>query len=496
VKKGIVLLKDPEPPSTVLRTRLLEAFREHRFLLAAFLIPLGIRAIPEILVGPYPVGWDIIAYYVPNSLDLASGSMNVWGIITSPPLMYAIVVPAYVLTKVSLIWIFKILGPILYGFLGWSIFTFCQRRLHWSGEKAFYAVLFISAYFVTMRIAWDAYQAELGLALFLLAESIRFPASAKSALSRVSLLSLAVLSNQLVGVLVVGTQLATLVHPSIRKNTRLFSLQFSPIALFLLILYATMQTALAPGLSIIGPGANLSILTTNLSFLLYAYIFVVPLALFGIKLREKSVFVPWTIACGIGLALSVMPGHVFQDIGYRWVLLLSLPLLFLAYEGYSGLRVASAFANRNWGGLLRVVVIVSLSSSAISYAILPAQSAPTLFTVFPQYVPTSMVQSSLPLSDYPNVLSAMVWVDSHLDSNSVLITQQAFYGWSRSYLSPDKQVLNSFLSSPTSAIDQTGSYTHVLTVWWVEGAGWFQGSFPVGAKPLVRFGDLAVYEYR
>src|SRR2546428_1477432 len=163
---------------------------ERRFAIVAFLIPAGIRAVPEIIVGPYPIGWDIIAYYIPNSLDLASSSMNVWGIITSPPLMYAIVVPTYILTKVSLVWIFKILGPILYGFLGWSIFTFGRRRLHWSSKKAFYAVLFISAYFVTMRISWDAYQAELGLALFLLAESIRFPASAKSALGSASLVSL------------------------------------------------------------------------------------------------------------------------------------------------------------------------------------------------------------------------------------------------------------------------------------------------------------------
>jgi len=496
VKKAPVPLKAQVSPLTSRGTRLLEAFMKHKFGFAAFLIPLGIRIIPEILVGPYPIGWDIIAYYIPNSLDLASGTMNVWGIITSPPLMYAIVLPVYVLAKVSLVWIFKILGPILYGFLGWSIFTFCQRRLHWSSKKAFYAVLFISAYFVTMRIAWDAYQAELGLALFLLAESIQVTSLVKSTFFRVSLLSLAVLSNQLVGVLVVTTQLATLVLPSVRKSPRLIPLQFSPIALFLLILYATMQTPLAPGLSIVGPGATLSILTTNLSFLFYAYIFVVPLMLFGIKLHERAVFVPWMIVCGIGLGLSVLPGHVFQDIGYRWVLLLSLPLLFLAYEGYSRLRVSSEFMTRNWGGVLRVVVIVSLSSSAISYAILPAQSALTPYTVFPQYVPSSMVQSSLPLSDYPNVVSAMVWVDSHLDSNSVLITQQAFYGWARSYLSPDKQVLNSFLGSPSSAIDQTGSYTHVLTVWWVEGAGWFQGSFPVGAKPLVRFGDLAVYEYR
>src|SRR5207244_12261547 len=144
----------------------------------------------------------------------------------------------------------------------------------------------------------------------------------------------------------------------------------------------------------------------------------------------------------------------------------------------------------------RFVLISSLSCSAISYAILPAQSALSLYTVFPQYVPSSMVQSSLPFSDYPNVVNAMLWVDSHLGSDSILITQQAFYGWARSYLSPDKQVVNSFLGSPSSAIDQTGSYTHVVTVWWVEGAGWFQGSFPVGAKPLVRFVGLAAYELR
>src|SRR2546426_7568091 len=47
--------------------------RSYRFALAAFIIPVFIRAIPEILVGPYPVGWDTIAFYVPNTLDWATG---------------------------------------------------------------------------------------------------------------------------------------------------------------------------------------------------------------------------------------------------------------------------------------------------------------------------------------------------------------------------------------------------------------------------------------
>ncbi len=481
----------------IIALRFLQVMGQHKFAFAAFLVPLTIRIIPEILSGPYPVGWDIIAYYIPNTIDMASGRMNVWGIITSAPTLYAIAVPIYMLTRVNLVLIFKVLGPILYGFLGWSIFWFCQRRLHWSRSKALYAVLFISAYFVTMRISWDAFHMELGLALLLLAESIgQAPDSIKSTFGKVSLLSLAVLSNQLVAVIVVGTQAATLLRPLIRRNLRLIALQSPPVAIFLLILYASMQTAIGRGLSVLGPIASASDLATNLSFSVYAYIFVVPLLLFGLKLRERSVLTPWMIVCGIGLILSLLPGQVFQDIGYRWALLLSLPLLILAYEGYSKLRVSGAYKAANWGRLLGVVVLVSLSSSAILYAVLPAESALPFYTMFPQYIPSSMLQSSLPFSDYPNVVNAMLWVDSHLGSDSVLITQQAFYGWARSYLSPDKQVVNSFLGSPSSAIDQTGSYAHVLTVWWVEGSGWFQGAFPVGAKPLLRFGDLAVYEYR
>src|SRR5216684_2902114 len=62
--------------------------RSRRFALAAFLIPVFIRSIPEILVGPYPVGWDTIAFYVPNTLDWAAGKAGFTEILGTAPLMY------------------------------------------------------------------------------------------------------------------------------------------------------------------------------------------------------------------------------------------------------------------------------------------------------------------------------------------------------------------------------------------------------------------------
>ena len=42
------------------------AVSTYRFALAAFLIPLFIRSIPEILVGPYPIGRATTTLHLPN----------------------------------------------------------------------------------------------------------------------------------------------------------------------------------------------------------------------------------------------------------------------------------------------------------------------------------------------------------------------------------------------------------------------------------------------
>jgi len=75
--------------------------RSYRFALAAFLVPLFIRSIPEILVGPYPIGWDTIAFYVPNTLDWAAGKGGFTEILGTAPLMYMISVPVYWVSRVN-----------------------------------------------------------------------------------------------------------------------------------------------------------------------------------------------------------------------------------------------------------------------------------------------------------------------------------------------------------------------------------------------------------
>src|SRR5437870_13469894 len=100
MSKGLGLLFNA-PEARV--SRIISAIRKYKLTLAAFLLPFTVRAIPEVIAGPYPIGWDIIAFYVPTTLDMAAGRMSIWGIMGSGPLMYAMVVPIYFITKFSTI---------------------------------------------------------------------------------------------------------------------------------------------------------------------------------------------------------------------------------------------------------------------------------------------------------------------------------------------------------------------------------------------------------
>src|SRR5438128_2038607 len=188
-------------------SRVISAIRKYKFALAAFLLPFTVRTIPEVIAGPYPIGWDTIAFYVPNTLDMAAGRMSIWGILGSGPLMYSFIVPIYILIRINPILLFKAAGPVLFGLLCWSVFRFCERKLGLSVRSAFLSVLFLSLYFVSLRVAWDAYQAELGLTFFVLGLTVAGESGsvARSTVARSAFFLLAVLANQLVAVLVVGT---------------------------------------------------------------------------------------------------------------------------------------------------------------------------------------------------------------------------------------------------------------------------------------------------
>src|SRR5206468_9866491 len=108
--------------------------------------------------------------------------------------------------------------------------------------------------------------------------------------------------------------------------------RLAPVALFGLVVYATLQPSIGPGVSVLGGSFAPLNVAYNAVFLVYAFGPLVPLAVIGLSLMTRSLFSSWIAVSAAGIVISTLPGQVFQDIGYRWVLLMSVPVMIAAAQ--------------------------------------------------------------------------------------------------------------------------------------------------------------------
>src|SRR3989442_2018319 len=197
------------------RTALCPFLMKNKLAFASLLTPAGIRAIPEIIAGPYPIGYDTIAAYVPFIRDWATGNMGAH--YTSEVggwLLFVLFGLTYSATRIDPLTIVKIAAPLLYGILGFSEYVFAEKVLQWDRQKSFLLVFIASVYFVSLRVSWDLFRNTLGLALMLFALGIgAHIGSSRRLLTFSALITLTGAAHILVAVVLVSLVLVQSIHP-------------------------------------------------------------------------------------------------------------------------------------------------------------------------------------------------------------------------------------------------------------------------------------------
>src|SRR2546427_6553197 len=216
-----------------------------------------------------------------------------------------------------------------------------------------------------------------------------------------------------------------------------------------------------------------------------------PLALLGRRGVRNIELRTWSVFCIAIVATAVLPffGPIVES--YRWSLLLDIPLCIFAAAGVSKL-VESVHSRVGWGGNFRRLILPTFSTvlmiSAMLYIALPAEQAMAYYTAYPELLPTSMVQDTIPLSDLGNLRSLLDSAAARMNSGTVLITHQAIYGWARAYLpSLNSHLINYKYNAPLSGVAMARSegFSSILMIWWINGAGWHnQPNVPSGFSVL------------
>lgn len=315
----------------------------------------------------------------------------------------------------------------------------------------------------------------------------------------VSVTVLIVLSHQLVSILMFVVVSVVILQKWLRHEfvtVRNLILSVVPsLAVFGLVVYSNfvsssfLSVESGGWFSLFGFGSYPEMLLVSLGFMVFCCLPLLPLVFVGLKgfrILELGAWVVWCLIAA--LLVMVGPSAMFLG-GYRWALLLVFPLAFFAVEGFCKLgRRALKWC---FAGLL-----IFLS---FGFVLLPAEAALPCFGVFRNYVPSSMLQNSVPLGDCEDVVKALGWVDGQLGSGGILLVHDGFHGWALLYLNHGDRVVCYGYDDPEVAargLSNGVAVEHVFVIWWVSGEGWHGvRSLPSCFAEVFQSGRIAVYEF-
>jgi hypothetical protein len=476
--------------------------------LLAFLIPLVMRAIPEILMGPYVVGFDTLAYYVPNTLMWLRDGVGFWSFVAVAPFLYVLLMSVTSI-GVPIVISLKVMSPLLLGFLGLAVYFYANKTLSWSPRKSLLVVLFATLYFVALRVSWDMLRSELAL-IFLFATLIFLKKDGNHFRNGV-LLSFAMLSvvfaHQLVAVVMFAIVLVTIVRLYLDKEIvglrRLIACSVPAAALFLFIVYAnyvaSSQFSVVSGflgqssegfMALFGFASYTDLVADTLGFLVLCYLPLVPLLVLGARRFKGNLQLKvWIFWIFLSLLLVIVSSSAFFAVfPYRWTLLLTYPLAFYVAEGFAGLKL----------NVYKAGVGVILATLSVGFMVLPNSAAFPYFGLFTLYVPSSMLQNTVSLSDSQDTVNALQWVRNNMPSDARLLVHDVFYGWASLTLDGSRLIRYGYGNPETMAqkLEENGSEYKLYLVWWINGSGWYgQPDVSSAFRLVYENGRIAVFTY-
>src|SRR2546428_6445673 len=191
-----------------------------------------LRAIPEVLAGKYPVGFDVNAYY--PYLILSFPSIPALDLLKAGPLFYGVMWFIQFITGADIFLLLKIAGPIIYGILSASFLIFLVKFLKLSIQKATFGTVLLVLQPIALRISWDLFRNELGLAFGLVAlASLRTDWQLKYVVGG-SLAVLAVLAHPLAAVLMLVGTFGLLLSTKLNSERLKVVASFVPSAILVL----------------------------------------------------------------------------------------------------------------------------------------------------------------------------------------------------------------------------------------------------------------------
>ena len=402
--------------------------------LIVFSIAIILRLVSEILAFPYPIGYDVINYYLP----VIKNFEEYWPTISNQFPLYVSLL--YAISEVFHVDPRSVISAsivLVFGFFSLAIFSIGRNLLRLDNLQSIFLSIFVIFQLAILRTSWDLHKDmfALTLAFFSLLFISKIPNLSKELIAITTTFSIvSVLADRMIGLLLT----ISLIGSSFVKRDR--DLAFAAVIVIVIFGLAIQANHDSIGYNLKMVRSNDSIneiynpINLIVLFLVMNAI-LLPSGIVGFIKSKLIIFKIPLLISAIGSFTWIIFPHTSAFLPDRWIIIFSIFLSLFSGYGFITLienRHITLFSKKLNNYLIILIPFIFLGSA---FAASPNNSYVNVYGVFHQFIgpygPLTMQYNSISLPESKSLLSAIDWInnDTNTAEGSLIMGSKHLRGW-------------------------------------------------------------------
>ena len=407
--------------------------------LVVFILCIALRAAPELIAYPYPIGYDVINYYIPTVTNFE----DKWDIVSKQFPLY--VTFLYIVSITTGLPAYSVIVAVIIamtGIFGVSIFYLGRTLLKLGISHSVFIAIFAILQLAVLRTTWDFHRDIFALTTMIFVFSLlsRNNAGWKPLALILGLTTLTVAADRMVGALF---SVSVAVYAIVTRRRDIALTGILAIAMFYVLAVSTQST---PDIKTITsteiPQNNKELkefynpIDLLLFFIVVNGLLLAAAAIGFLNIKNTLLKIPLLVCLMGSFSWLAFPENRYL-LADRWIILAGIFLS--VFAGYGILHLIRNMRRRF---TIAGCILGAFAVLGVSFAIIPHHSATALYGIIGLHSehlpPLTMQFNSIDVEDNDELLSAIAWINKNTEQDALIVGQNHWRGFMELYLENER----------------------------------------------------------
>jgi hypothetical protein len=412
---------------------------EKHAILVVFILCIALRAAPELIAYPYPIGYDVINYYIPTVTNFE----DKWDIVSKQfPLYVTFLYLVSITTGLPAYSVIVAVIIAMTGIFGVSIFYLGRTLLKLGISHSAFIAIFAILQLAVLRTTWDFHRDIFALTTMMFVFSLlsRNNAGWKPLALILGLTALTVAADRMVGALF---SVSVAVYAIVTRRRDIALTGILAIAMFYALAVSTQST---PDIKTITsteiPQNNKELkefynpIDLLLFFIVVNGLLLAAAAIGFLNMKNTLLKIPLLVCLMGSFSWLAFPENRYL-LADRWIILAGIFLS--VFAGYGILHLIRNLRRRF---TIAGCILGAFAVLGVSFAVIPHHSATALYGIIGLHSehlpPLTMQFNSIDVEDNDELLSAIAWINKNTEQDALIVGQNHWRGFMELYLENER----------------------------------------------------------